>query len=215
MTPESTHVIEPASASERGPLLTPRDREDIQAIALFGTSAAHLRYHFLAIEDAARARDFVGSLLEPGPLIVNTAGAGQTAADREHLVYVAFTWPGLRALGLDEASLASFPPAFREGARRRSPALGGVTAEDARMWTIADDVAHLVVTLYRREKQTLFEQSTTLYRASPAKRLRPRRLRRRRRASGWHSCGRPAADTPGPLRLQRWHQSADDSWRGA
>ena len=39
-------------------------------------------------------------------------------------VSIAFTWNGLRALGVDEASLATFPEEFRQGMAARAEILG-------------------------------------------------------------------------------------------
>jgi hypothetical protein len=39
-------------------------------------------------------------------------------------VTVAFTWNGLRALGLDETALATFPVEFREGMAARCRSAG-------------------------------------------------------------------------------------------
>ena len=52
-----------------------------------------------------------------------TVAAGVSVDSR--WVTVAFTWNGLRALGLDEPSLASFPEEFREGMVARAEMLGG------------------------------------------------------------------------------------------
>jgi deferrochelatase/peroxidase EfeB len=143
-------------------LLTPEDRKDVQALVLFGTKSEYLRYHFFEIKNALRARDFIGSFLKPGQLAVNDGGSDQSVDAFNNLVFVAFTWPGLQALGLDSGCLASFPTAFREGARRRSPALGGVTPQEAQAWTIADDTVHIAVMLYARDQQALLDQSTSL-----------------------------------------------------
>src|SRR5262249_28032074 len=96
-----------------GALLTEADREDIQALILFGTKSPFLRYHFFAVRDSRRACEFVDFLLTPGPLAINTAGTNQSDKDREHLVYAGFTWQGLAALGLDPLTLDSFPVEFR------------------------------------------------------------------------------------------------------
>ena len=44
-------------------------------------------------------------------------------------VSVAFTWNGLRALGLDEDSLATFPEEFRQGMVARAEMLGDTGRE--------------------------------------------------------------------------------------
>jgi hypothetical protein len=144
-------------------LLTDRDHEDIQALALFGTKSPRLRYQFYRFEDPAGARRFISELLKPGPLAVNTAGRTQTGNDRLNLVYVAFTHAGLRALGLDRATLESFPPEFRGGARRSAvDVIRDVTEDSTRTWIISDDETHLVVLLYSHTAQSGFDRSVEL-----------------------------------------------------
>jgi deferrochelatase/peroxidase EfeB len=144
-------------------LLTEDDREDIQALVLFGTKSPHLRYHFYRVEDAEGARRFIAALLKPGPLLVNTAGQTQTSSDRLNLVYVAFTHAGLRSLGLADATLASFPEEFRQGARSRAVGpIGDVTEGSAEKWIVSDDETHLAVLLYSRTLQSSFDRSVDL-----------------------------------------------------
>src|SRR5262245_39326609 len=144
-------------------LLHDADRDDVQALVLYGTKSPLLRYHFFTIDQADAARTFIDFFLRPGPLGLNTAGNGQNPDSREHLVFVAFTWPGLAALGLDPLTLGSFPEAFRGGARHGAvETIGDTDSDTARRWTISDDTVHLAVMLYAREKQALFNQSTIL-----------------------------------------------------
>ena len=49
-------------------------------------------------------------------------------------VTVAFTWNGLRALGVDEASLATFPEEFRQGMAARAQILGDAGANHPDHW---------------------------------------------------------------------------------
>jgi len=152
----------PAPPEADHSLLTAADREQIQALVLFGTKSPFLRYHFFAVRDSVLACDFIDFLLRPGPLAVNTAGQNQTDQDRQHLVYAGFTWKGLAALGVDQLTLQSFPVEFREGARARAVSLGGVSETDIDRWRISDAETHLAVLLYARDRDALFEQSTEL-----------------------------------------------------
>ena len=47
---------------------------------------------------------------------------------------VAFTWNGLRALGVDEASLATFPEEFRQGMAARWQVLGDTGTNHPDNW---------------------------------------------------------------------------------
>ena len=54
-----------------------------------------------------------------------SAAAMRAGVDKDkRWVTAAFTWNGLGALGLDEASLASFPEEFKQGMAARAETLG-------------------------------------------------------------------------------------------
>ena len=67
---------------------------------------------------------------------------------------VAFTWNGLRALGLDEASLASFPDEFKQGMAARAEMLGDTGANDPENWVggLAGPDLHAIVILFARDE---------------------------------------------------------------
>ena len=67
---------------------------------------------------------------------------------------VAFTWNGLRALGLDEASLASFPEEFKQGMAARAEMLGdtGVNAPGHWVGGLASPDLHAIVILFARDE---------------------------------------------------------------
>jgi Dyp-type peroxidase family len=68
-------------------------------------------------------------------------------------VTVAFTWNGLRALGLDEAPLASFPEEFKQGMAARAEMLGdaGVHAPEHWVGGLASPDLHAIVILFARD----------------------------------------------------------------
>ena len=47
---------------------------------------------------------------------------------------VAFTWNGLKALGVDDASLATFPEEFKQGMPARAEILGDTGANHPDNW---------------------------------------------------------------------------------
>ena len=56
---------------------------------------------------------------------VQSTAAMRASVDKHNRwVTVAFTWNGLRALGVDEASLATFPEEFKQGMVARAQMLG-------------------------------------------------------------------------------------------
>src|SRR5205823_4911118 len=68
-------------------------------------------------------------------------------------VTVAFTWNGLRALGVPEASLATFPEEFRQGMAARAEVLGDTGANHPDHWVggLASPDLHAVVILFARD----------------------------------------------------------------
>ena len=66
---------------------------------------------------------------------------------------VAFTWNGLRALGVDEASLASFPEEFKQGMVARAEILGdtGMNHPDNWVGGLASVDLHAIVILFARD----------------------------------------------------------------
>ena len=71
------------------------------------------------------------------------------------LDYLAFTWNGLRALGVPEESLATFPDAFREGMASRASILGDIGASAPEHWVggLAGDDVHAIAILFARNDE--------------------------------------------------------------
>ena len=69
-------------------------------------------------------------------------------------VTVAFTWNGLRALGVDEASLATFPEEFRQGMVARAEILGDTGANHPDNWVggLASPDLHAIAILFARDR---------------------------------------------------------------
>jgi Dyp-type peroxidase family len=68
-------------------------------------------------------------------------------------VTLAFTWNGLRALGVSEPSLASFPEEFRQGMAARAQMLGDIGANHPDNWIggLASADLHAIVILFARD----------------------------------------------------------------
>ena len=66
---------------------------------------------------------------------------------------VAFTWNGLRALGVDEASLATFPAQFRQGMAARWQVLGDAGANHPDNWAggLGGPQLHAIAILFARD----------------------------------------------------------------
>src|SRR4029077_4863578 len=80
------------------------DVDDIQHILLTRVPALTGRYEFLSFSSAAGGRAWLSALL---PKVQSAAEVRASTEMDNRWVSVAFTWNGLRALGLDEDSLAT------------------------------------------------------------------------------------------------------------
>jgi len=79
--------------------------DDIQHFLLTRTPALAARYEFLTFRKSAAGRAWLAGLIDK----VGTGKSVGSASPDSRWVTVAFTWNGLRALGVDEVSLGTFP----------------------------------------------------------------------------------------------------------
>src|SRR3979490_2975837 len=123
--------------------------DDIQHFLLTRPRAMAARYGFLTFHEAAQSRAYLAVLLDK-------VGTGESVAHSPDLdarwVTVALTWNGLRALGVDESSLATFPEEFRQGMAARAEILGDTGANHPDNWTggLASPDLHAVIILFAR-----------------------------------------------------------------
>ena len=126
------------------------EREDIQHILLARTPALTGRYEFLSFRDAGGGRAWLSALLEK----VQSAAEVLASVDEDkRWVTIAFTWNGLRALGVDEASLATFPDEFKQGMVARAEMLGDVGENHPDNWVggLASPDLHAIAILFARD----------------------------------------------------------------
>ena len=122
--------------------------DDIQHILLTRTPALTGRYVFLSFADAESGRAWLAAIL---PIVQSAATVG-TGDEDKRWVTVAFTCNGLKALGVDETALASFPEAFRQGMAARAEVLGDTGASSPEHWvdgTASPDL-HAIAILFAR-----------------------------------------------------------------
>src|SRR5208282_5054614 len=98
--------------------------DDIQHFLLTRTPALAARYEFLTFRNPASGRAWLAGLIDK---VGTGKSVGGTSPD-SRWVTLAFTWNGLRALGLDKASLATFPEEFRQGMAARAEIVGATGA---------------------------------------------------------------------------------------
>ena len=88
--------------------------------------------------------------------MIDKVGTGRSvgsASPDSRWVTVAFTWNGLRALGIDEASLMTFPEEFRQGMAARAEDSGttGKNHPDHWLGELANPALHAIVVLFARD----------------------------------------------------------------
>lgn len=123
--------------------------DDIQHILLTRTPAMTGRYEFLSFDNPAGGRAWLSELI---PVVESAASASSTMDDTQRWVTLAFTWTGLRALGVPEESLTTFPEAFRQGMAARADILGdtGLNHPDNWVGGLASDDVHAIAILFAR-----------------------------------------------------------------
>jgi Dyp-type peroxidase family len=125
--------------------------DDIQHILLTRTPAMTGRYEFLSFENPTGARAWLAELVDRAQ---SAADVQATMDGSKRWVTLAFTWTGLRALGVPEESLATFPDEFRQGMAARADILGDTGANHPNNWVggLAGDDMHAIAILFARDE---------------------------------------------------------------
>ena len=124
--------------------------DDIQYILLTRVPALTGRYEFLSFRNAAGGRAWLSAIADK----VQSAAAIQASINQDkRWVTVAFTWNGLRALGVDEDSLSTFPEEFKQGMVARAEVLGDTGENHPDKWVggLARPDLHAIVILFARD----------------------------------------------------------------
>jgi Dyp-type peroxidase family len=123
--------------------------DDIQHMLLTRAPALQGRYVFLSFGDPAGARSWLSESLEE---VQSVRAMRDCVAKDQRWVSLAFTWQGLRALGVPEASLATFPEEFRQGMVARAQILGDTGANHPKLWVdgMARPDLHAIMILFTR-----------------------------------------------------------------
>jgi Dyp-type peroxidase family len=125
--------------------------DDIQHILLTRTPALTGRYEFLSFDSPDAGRAWLSEMLDT---VQSAAEATTTMDASKRWVTLAFTWTGLRALGVDEQSLRSFPDEFREGMASRATILGDTSSNAPDNWVggLAGGDLHAIAILFARNE---------------------------------------------------------------
>jgi Dyp-type peroxidase family len=122
--------------------------DDIQHFLIARPPALAARYEFLSFRRAEGARAWLAGMRAK---VGNAQAVGASPLD-PRWVTVAFTWNGLKALGVDAESLTTFPEEFRQGMAARANILGTTGANHPDHWIggVASPDLHAIVVLFAR-----------------------------------------------------------------
>jgi Dyp-type peroxidase family len=124
--------------------------DDIQHLPLTRVPALTGRYEFLSFRNPTGGRAWASAIRET---VQSAAEIRTSVGIDKRWVTVAFTWNGLRALGVDEASLATFPEEFKQGMVARAAMLGDTGENHPENWVggLASPDLHAIVMLFARD----------------------------------------------------------------
>jgi Dyp-type peroxidase family len=142
-------VLQELSRDERSEQSTLLEFEDIQHFLMSRPPALAARYEFLTFRSATGGRAWLRGLIDK----VGTAKTVGSNVVDSRWVTVGFTWNGLRALGLTETSLTTFPEEFRQGMAARADILGLTGTNHPNHWVgdLASPNLHAIAILFARD----------------------------------------------------------------
>ena len=122
--------------------------DGIQGLLLNHPPSSCGRYCFLSFRPPDRGRAFLSRIVDQ----VRTAQPESEPS--ASCVYVAFTYNGLHALGIDQAALSTFPEEFQMGMPARAEVLGDHGASHPDQWEggLASSDLHAVLLLFARDR---------------------------------------------------------------
>jgi len=134
--------------------------EDIQALLIAPPRYPFGRYTFLTFESADAGQAFLAQLSGHIPSARVGLDAHATGIGLPSPVYVAFTAKGLRALGLDDASVATFAAEFVAGMPARAEVLGDTGPNSPEHWDgeLASDRLHAALLLFAADADALTQR---------------------------------------------------------
>lgn len=165
--------------------LGPQNFDDIQGNILRGYRSGLVRHLILQVADRHKARQFLkaaaGVPAHLSAVAVSFAGSGQppgvpaitratlwnsaNGTRPESFFNIGVTCAGLKALGTPPASIATFPPEFREGMHVRAGKLGDFGDSAAACWPTPFDRpydVHLIASIYADDDAVLDRVETAI-----------------------------------------------------
>jgi Dyp-type peroxidase family len=131
--------------------MTSLDLPRIQGFVVRGYRLPFAAYLFLQIEDAVRAAAWIAEISE------DVMTAAPWSRKPESGVNVAFSYSGLRALGVSDAGLAGFPEEFRQGMAARARLLGDEGQSAPENWEggLGRSAFHVLVMISAMSREAL------------------------------------------------------------
>ena len=131
------------------------DQEDLQGdvLASYGNRYRHTLYAFVRVDNGAAGRRWLGALT---PRVTNAVS--RAPEDRpECTVNISLSCNGMRALGLPEPLLKSFPKEYYEGMAARAQFLGDTGLSHPNCWDerLGREEPHALVTLNALDRRAL------------------------------------------------------------
>ena len=122
-------------------------RQLLEEAQLARTPALTGRYEFLSFRDPAGGRAWLSTIVEK---VQSAAELLSLVESEKRWVIVAFTWNGLRALGVDEASLETVSEEFKQGMVARAEMLGDIGDNHPDNWVggLARTDLHAIIILF-------------------------------------------------------------------
>jgi deferrochelatase/peroxidase EfeB len=123
--------------------------DDIQHFLVSRTPALAARYEFLTFPEQRNGQAWLSTMFEK----VGSAKDVGSGAPDSRWITVAFTWNGLRAMGMDEAALTTFPEEFRMGMAGRADVIGTTGKNKPENWIggLASPDLHAIIILFERD----------------------------------------------------------------
>ena len=149
---QSVRLGRPANLPRRKLQRANFDLSDIQGNVLRGYTFPCAAYLFLRIDDPQKARALMARMLPQ----ISTAEPWENGPPPTAL-HVALTYAGLRAVGVAQEILDSFPEEFREGQAARAERLGDRGPSAPEHWEagLGTGEAHVLVTVYAADEDKL------------------------------------------------------------
>jgi deferrochelatase/peroxidase EfeB len=133
------------------------DLGDVQGLVVRGYTMPFARHLLLRVDDAADGRVGLGSLVDGNARIPQVTTGTPWTVKPDCCLNLSITFAGLRALGIPEESLGSFPGEFAAGAASRADRVGDVGPSAPARWmpVFRDQGLHLVLSLFGQSQQAV------------------------------------------------------------